>query len=73
MKDLKVVSKNLMGNRGFFELDGNTRDLRKLEQLALNLENWGVDIYLVQETWLLGDWERQLYGCTMFDKPAKQC
>ncbi|KAL7575480.1 hypothetical protein ACA910_020067 [Epithemia clementina (nom. ined.)] len=26
---------------------------------------WGFDVYLLQETWLLGDWEITTHGCTI--------
>ena len=63
----QIVSHNIRGTQGAFELNGDTRDLGKLETIALNLSNrkWKVDIYLVQETWITGDWIIEAHGCTI--------
>jgi len=63
--DLIVVSQNIRGVQGFFEPDGRSRDLGKLEILTRVLLEQHIDVYLIQETWLTGDWIRIINGVTV--------
>ena len=61
----RVISHNIQGAQGSYDPDGETRDLGKLETLAIKLHVWQVDAILVQETWLLDDWTISSQGCKL--------
>jgi hypothetical protein len=64
-KPFRIVSHNIHGARGNYEIGGTERDLGKLEILSLKLHDWKVDVILAQETWLLDDWIISSQGCTI--------
>ena len=70
-KPFRIVSHNINGARGNFEIGGTERDLGKLEVLSLKLHDWKVDAILVQETWLLDDWVISSQGCTVIHHGPK--
>ena len=70
-RPFRVISHNIQGTRGSFDLDGETRDYGKLETLAIQLHVWQVDAILVQETWLLDDWTVSSQGCTIIHHGPK--
>jgi hypothetical protein len=53
--DLYIVSHNLWGDKGSFDPDGTTQDLNKFEVLMHLMTEHNIDIYLLQETWLVGN------------------
>jgi len=62
---LIVGTQNICGAQGRKELDGETRDLGKIEQLAIHMaaaDQSTLRVELLQETWLLDDWIRRLHG-----------
>ena len=65
----RVMSHNIQGAGGSYDLDGETRDYGKLETLAIKLHVWQVDAILIQETWMLGDWTISSQGCTIIHQP----
>jgi hypothetical protein len=64
-KDLHIVSQNIRGAKGFFDLDGATRDLSKIETLSRLMHENGIDVFLLQETWLIDDWTTSIAGITI--------
>ena len=63
--DLHVVSHNLNGARGLHKLSGVQKDYGKLETVALKMQSGNIDVYLLQETWLLNGWTVNSHGCTI--------
>jgi len=63
---LTVVTLNINGAQGLYENDGKTRDLGKLETLARCMHTEKIDIYLVQETWMLKTWDVQIGDIKVF-------
>jgi len=59
------LSFNLWGAKGSFDLDHTTRDLSKLETLARLMTTNDIDVYLLQETWLFGDWTKTIANVTI--------
>jgi len=62
---LIVGTQNVCGTQGKKELDGETCDLGKIEQLAIHMSSANQStprVELLQETWLLGDWICRLHG-----------
>ena len=57
---------NINGAQGLLENDGETRDLGKLETLARCMCKEEIDIYLVQETWMLKTWDVQIGDVKVF-------
>ena len=74
--NLTVVTQNIRGVQGLSEPDGRTRDLGKLETLTCVLLDEKIDVFLVQEMWLTGNWEKNINGVTIIhhgpDKPTSQ-
>ncbi len=63
--DLYIVPHNLRGAKGSFDPDGTTRDLNKFEVLTRLMTEHNIDIYLLQETWLIGDFITNIHGITV--------
>jgi hypothetical protein len=63
--DLYIISHNLWGAKGSFDPDGTTRDLNKFEVLTRLMTEHNIDIYLLQETWLVGDFITNIHGITV--------
>ena len=63
--NLTVVTQNIRGVQGFIEPNGQSRDLGKLETLTRVLLDENIDVFLVQETWLTGDWIKSINGVTV--------
>ena len=70
--DLYIVSHNLRGAKGSFDPDGTTRDLNKFEVLTRLMTEHNIDIYLLQETWLVGDWITNIHGITVIHHGPKE-
>ena len=70
--DLYIVSHNLRGAKGSYDPGGNSRDLNKLEVLARLMTENNIDIYLLQETWLLDDWIITIKGVTVIHHGPKE-
>ncbi len=64
-RDLFVVSLNLWGAKESYDPDRTTRDYSKLETLTCQMTTNHIDIYLLQETWLIGDWTTTIANITM--------
>jgi len=63
-RTLLIGSHNICGAQGRKELDGETRDLGKIEQLAIHMKRGDPKaprVEMLQETWLLGDWIRRIH------------
>lgn len=43
-----------------------TRDCHKLDTIVHYMLREHVDVYLVQETWLVGTWVKEVHGITVF-------
>ena len=70
-KPFRVMLHSIQDASGSYDLDGETCDYGKLETLAIKLHVWQVDAILVQETWLLDDWNISSQGCTIVHHGAK--
>ena len=57
-----IISQNVCGAKGDFDPYGTRHDLNKIENIFQIMKEQEIDIYLLQEMWLLGDWNMQVHG-----------